>query len=62
MKLHSLWRCSVVLLAGALLAGCALGRPQLRADGGPMADCLDGPHCVSSQATDPDRHIEPLTY
>jgi len=62
MKLHSLWRCSVVLLAGALLSGCALGRPQLRADGGPMADCLDGPHCVSSQATDPDRHIEPLTY
>lgn len=27
-----------------------------------MADCVDGPHCVSSQATDPNRHVEPLRY
>lgn len=63
MNLESLCRSSAVWLACAGLGGCAaMGQPPLRPENSAMGDCLDGPHCVSSQATDPNRHIEPLTY
>lgn len=44
------------------LAGCGMGRVNLRAPGGALAPCDGGPHCVSSKSEDPDRRVEPLTY
>ena len=54
----------VTLCAGvALLAGCGAGSANLRAaNNGQLAPCDGGPHCVSSLSTDPDRHVDPLTY
>lgn len=50
-------------VAVALLAGCSAGAANLRAtNNGQLAPCDSGPHCVSSLSTDPDRHVDPLTY
>lgn len=51
-------------MAGALmLVGCGAGTANLRADnGGKLAPCDSGPHCVSSETSDKDRHVAPLTY
>lgn len=60
--LKFLYRAAVIGMAVSLLAGCAstATRP-LSGSSGSLAPC-GGPHCVSSQERDPDRHVEPLTY
>lgn len=46
----------------ALLSGCStFGTPQLRT-GSNFADCDEGPHCVSSQATDPAKRVDAIQY
>lgn len=52
---------AIALLSCALCA-CGIGSNTLRPDGGGLADCDGGPHCVSSSAGNPERRIEPLHY
>lgn len=53
----------VVMGGVLLLAGCGAGTANLRADnGGHLAPCDSGPHCVSSEASQQDRHVAPLSY
>lgn len=54
---------SLIMLGSFFLAGCA-GRPpaNLGVTDGRLAPCPDRPNCVSSQAADPARYVEPLTY
>lgn len=56
--------CSTTLLFGAalLLSGCGLGSANLRPDGGPLAACDGGPHCVSSLSKDENRRVAPISY
>ncbi len=51
----------IALLSGV---GCSGGRPPLNlgVTEGRLAPCPDSPNCVSSQATDADRRVEPLRY
>lgn len=51
------------LVGALLLAGCGAGTANLRANNsGQLAPCDSGPHCVSSEASNKDRHVAPLTY
>jgi len=51
------------LVLGVLLAGCSGERPvDLGVKNGRLAPCPETPNCVSSQSTDKDHVIEPLTY
>lgn len=52
---------SLALLA-LLLQACGAGSARLLQSGGELADCDGPPHCVSSQASDPERRVEPLRY
>lgn len=53
----------VAMVGALLLAGCGSGTANLRADsGGHLAPCDSGPHCVSSEASNKDRHVAPLAY
>jgi uncharacterized protein (DUF1499 family) len=58
---HCLAATSLALLA-LLLQACGAGSPRLLQSGGELADCGGAPHCVSSQASDPERRVEPLRY
>lgn len=52
-----------ICAVAAVLAGCGAGSANLRADNaGQLAPCDSGPHCVSSQASDPARHVDPIAY
>jgi len=59
-----MWKISTAALtASLLLSACGAGSPVLRsAVTGDLAPCPSAPHCVSSQATDPDHAIAPLKY
>ncbi|WP_198022041.1 DUF1499 domain-containing protein [Algiphilus aromaticivorans] len=52
---------SLALLA-FLLQACGAGSARLQQSGGDLADCDGPPRCVSSQAGDPERRVEPLRY
>lgn len=52
---------SLALLA-LLLQACGAGSARLLQSGGELADCDGPPRCVSTQASDPERRIEPLRY
>lgn len=52
---------SLALLALAL-QGCGAGSSRLLQSGGELAGCDGPPRCVSTEASDPDRRIEPLRY
>jgi uncharacterized protein (DUF1499 family) len=52
-----------VLACALLLASCSAGPANLHAgNGGQLAPCDGGPHCVSSLAKAPDRHVDPIAY
>lgn len=56
-------KAGIGFVAALLLSGCAgMGSPTLRNVDGKLAPCERGPHCVSSQETQPDRYIAPLRY
>jgi len=59
-----MWKISTAALtASLLLSACGAGSPVLRSTvTGDLAPCPSAPHCVSSQATDPDHAIAPLKY
>jgi uncharacterized protein (DUF1499 family) len=52
------------VVLSALLLGSCTGPPpsDLGPRDGRLAPCPDSPNCVSSQADDPDRRVEPLHY
>ncbi|TVR56689.1 MAG: DUF1499 domain-containing protein [Candidatus Competibacteraceae bacterium] len=54
----------LVLFALLVGAGCAGGRPPapLGVTEGRLAPCPGAPNCVSSQAVDANRRVEPLRY
>lgn len=52
---------SLALLA-LFLQACGAGSTRLLQSGGELADCDGPPRCVSSQASDPERRVEPLRY
>jgi uncharacterized protein (DUF1499 family) len=53
---------AALLLAG-LLATCAGAPPaELGLHAGRLADCPARPNCVASEASDPDRRIDPLRF
>jgi uncharacterized protein (DUF1499 family) len=51
-----------LLVASLALAGCGLGRANLRPAGGALAACDSGPHCVSSSNHQPRHAIDPITF
>lgn len=53
---------TIIALLGCI--GCSGGRPPLNlgVTEGRLAPCPDSANCVSSQATDTDRRVEPLRY
>lgn len=53
---------SLLLISTLALAGCGIGSTHLRPEGGPLAGCDGGPHCVSSLSKDEDRKTAPLSY
>jgi uncharacterized protein (DUF1499 family) len=44
------------------LSACGAGSANLRDGSGPLHPCEGGPHCVSSESSDPKYHVERLTY
>lgn len=49
-------------LFALLLQACGAGSARLLQSGGELADCDGPPRCISSQASDPERRVEPLSY
>ena len=53
----------IILCIGGVLSGCIQGRPSnLGVRDGRLADCPKSPNCVSSQSSDPEHAVAPLTY
>lgn len=51
------------LTSALLLLGCGAGTATLRANNGDqLAPCDSGPHCVSSETSNKDRHVAPIPY
>lgn len=54
---------AVLISFATALTGCSsLGEPAARPAGFTLSPCDGGPHCVSSQSTDPDRHVDAIQY
>lgn len=53
----------LMVTAALMLSGCATTNPPELGltDGGKLSPCPDKPNCVSSDATESDHRIEPLT-
>ena len=55
--------CTSVIFAALIMVGCTAARPSnLGVVAGKLSPCPSAPHCVSTQASDPDHRVAPAAY